>query len=161
MAIIGGIVLCALILLVCLCVLGRSLNTLLHGPIESIAPGLSQSLLALGIGPINGDFEIVEAGIAFAIFAFIPLCQITGGHASVDIFTAMMSDRTNRILSAVIEVVFAAVLVLIAFRPGRSHGSGAATRGLVILWLAQNLLLTASAAWRKSCAESANGVDYR
>lgn len=116
MAIIGGIVLCALILLVCLSVLGRSLNTLLHGPIESIAPGLSQSLLDFGIGPINGDFEIVEAGIAFAIFAFLPLCQITGSHATVDIFTAKLPVRVNRFLRMVIEAVFAAVLILIAYK---------------------------------------------
>ena len=42
------------------------------------------------------------------------LCQITGGHAAVDIFTDKLPPRINRILRAVIEVVFAAVLVLIA-----------------------------------------------
>ena len=116
MAIIGGIVLSALILLVCLSVLGRSLNTLLHGPIEAIAPGLSQSLLDLGVGPINGDFELVEAGIAFAIFAFLPLCQITGSHATVDIFTAKLPRRANRFLRMITEAVFAAVLILIAYK---------------------------------------------
>lgn len=114
MALLGGLVLTALILLICVSVLGRSLNTLLHGWIGDIAPGLSESLLALGVGPINGDFEIVEAGVAFAIFAFLPLCQLNSGHAVVDIFTSKLSPQTNRVLQMVAEVVFAAVLVLIA-----------------------------------------------
>ena len=116
MAIIGGLVLSALIVLTGLSVLGRSLNGFLHGAGEAIAPGLSQTLLDLGIGPINGDFELVEAGVAFAIFAFLPLCQISGGHASVDIFTSRLPPGANRFLSMVIEIVFAAVLVLIADR---------------------------------------------
>ena len=115
MAYLGGVMLCALVVLTCLSVLGRELNDIAHTWIDAgILPGLAQTVLDLGVGPINGDFELIESGVAFAIFAFIPLCQITGGHASVDIFTAMMSPRSNRILSAVIEVVFAAVLVLIA-----------------------------------------------
>ena len=115
MAYLGGTMLCALVILTCLSVLGREVNDVAHTWIDAnFLPGFARWVLDLGIGPINGDFELIEAGVAFAIFAFIPLCQITGGHASVDIFTAMMSDRTNRILSAVIEVVFAAVLVLIA-----------------------------------------------
>ena len=115
MAWLGGIMLTALILLVCASVLGRELNGILHGPMMTgLAPGLATWLLDLGIGPVNGDFEMVEAGIAFSIFAFLPLCQITGGHATVDIFTAQMSEGANRVLRGVTEVIFAAVLVLIA-----------------------------------------------
>lgn len=111
----GGLVLTALIVLTCLSILGRSLNGLLHVDwVQSAAPGLAAALLDLGIGPINGDFELVEAGMAFAIFAFLPLCQLHGAHASVDIFTARLPIRVNRALRMVIEVIFAAVLILIA-----------------------------------------------
>ncbi len=116
MAFAGGLVLTALIVLVCISVLGRGLNSLLHGPIGSIAPEFAAKMLALGVGPVNGDFEIVEAGIAFAIFAFLPLCQITSGHATVDIFTARIPEGGRRFLAAVIECVFAAVLVIIALK---------------------------------------------
>jgi TRAP-type C4-dicarboxylate transport system permease small subunit len=117
MAILGGVVLTLLIVLTCLSILGRSLNGIFHGDfMERIAPGFARWMLDMGIGPINGDFELVEAGVAFAIFAFLPLCQITSGHASVDILTNMMPARVNRFLRMVIEVVFAAVLVLIAWR---------------------------------------------
>lgn len=115
MAYLGGIMLSALVVLTCASVLGRIVNGYLHsGFMEGIAPDFATWALNLGIGPINGDFELIEAGIAFSIFAFLPLCQITGGHASVDIFTKGMSQRVNTLLRLVTEILFAAVLILIA-----------------------------------------------
>ncbi|WP_037312663.1 TRAP transporter small permease [Ruegeria halocynthiae] len=114
MALLGGAVLTCLIILICVSVLGRSMNTILHGWFGQVMPGFSSWALGLGIGPINGDFEIVEAGVAFAIFAFLPICQLTSGHAVVDILTSNLSPRINRFLSMVTEILFAAVLLLIA-----------------------------------------------
>lgn len=117
LAFVGGVVLTLLIALTCLSILGRMLNGAFHSPfMESVAPGFSKWMLDLGVGPINGDFELVEAGVAFAIFAFLPLCQMTAGHAYVDIFTNMLPKGTNRFLKAVVEVLFALVLILIAWR---------------------------------------------
>ncbi|SEP82426.1 Tripartite ATP-independent transporter, DctQ component [Thalassovita taeanensis] len=117
MAVLGGVVLTLLILLTCVSVIGRTLNTLLHTDwVEGLLGGFAKTLLGTGIGPILGDFELVEAGIAFAIFAFIPLCQITGSHATVDIFTSVLSSRVNRAIQMVVEIVFALVLILIAWR---------------------------------------------
>lgn len=114
-ALLGGIVLSALIIMVCLSIVGRSLNSILNGDMmQEAMPAFANALLALGVGPINGDFELVEAGMAFAIFAFLPLCHLRGGHASVDIFTQSLSPRLNQFLGLVIEVIFAAVLVVIA-----------------------------------------------
>ena len=115
MAILGGIMLVALIVLTCASIAGRLINGGLHSDlVQGLAPGLAGWLLDLGVGPVNGDFELVEAGVAFSIFAFLPLCQITSGHASVDIFTGALPRRLNRALGMAIELVFAAVLVLIA-----------------------------------------------
>ncbi|MEO0937806.1 MAG: TRAP transporter small permease subunit [Pseudomonadota bacterium] len=110
MAFLGGTVLTALVLLTCLSIAGRSINGVLH----SIGAPWAQALIDAGIGPVNGDFEMVEAGMAFAIFAFLPLCQITAGHAVVDIFTSQMPDRIRRALASVTEIVFALILILIA-----------------------------------------------
>ncbi len=118
-AYLGGVMLLALIVLTCVSVLGRKLGDLLHGMIaQGQFAGLAQALLDAGIGAVKGDFELVEAGIAFCIFAFLPLCQLTGSHAAVDIFTSRLPPRPDRILRAVTEVVFAAVLVLIAVQLG-------------------------------------------
>ncbi len=117
MAILGGIVLTALIILVCVSVLGRTLNGFLHSaPVVAVLGDFAKTLLDAGVGPILGDFELVEAGVAFAIFAFIPFCQITGGHATVDIFTSALPLKVNRLLQMVIDIVFAGVLILIALQ---------------------------------------------
>lgn len=116
MAIAGGCVLGALILITCLSVLGRSLNALLHGWVGQMMPGLSAWALDLGIGPVTGDFELVEAGVAFAVFASLPLCQLRSGHASVDMFTHALPQRARRFLAMVAEILFMLVLMLIAWR---------------------------------------------
>ena len=117
MAVVGGLVLTALILLICISVLGRAINTLLHsGPVVAVLGDFANTLLATGVGPILGDFELVEAGVAFAIFSFIPFCQGTAGHATVDIFTSGLSVRVNRLIQMVVDIVFAAVLILIALQ---------------------------------------------
>ena len=113
-ALLGGLVLSALIVMSCLSIIGRALNSLLHSDaVQAMAPGIANALLATGVAPINGDFELVEAGTAFAIFAFLPLCHLSGSHASVDIFTARLPPRLSQLLRTVIEFVFAAVLILI------------------------------------------------
>lgn len=115
MAMAGGLMLMALMLITCASVLGRTVNGLLHSEVaQSLMPDLASWLLQTGVGPVNGDFELIEAGVAFSIFAFLPICQLTGGHATVDVFTAGLSASRERKLQFVIDTLFALVLVLIA-----------------------------------------------
>lgn len=93
-AVIGGLVLLGLILMTTVSVAGRE----------------------IGIGEINGNYEILEAGIAFAIFSFFPICQLYGAHATVDVFTSGLPPRALATLKAVWEVILAAVIILIAWR---------------------------------------------
>lgn len=117
MAIAGGIVLLAVILMVCASILGRTATSILHsGFMQANLPGLSAWLLGTGIGPIRGDYELLESGMAFSIFAFLVWCQVTAGHATVDIFTDGLRPWAKRVLAAVIEVVFAVVLVVVAIQ---------------------------------------------
>ena len=116
-AIVGGLLLTVLILITCISIIGRELNALLHEDfVMSVMPGFAQWLLDLGVGSIRGDFELVEAGMAFCIFAFLPLCQVTASHASVDIFFATLPTGVKRVLLAVVELLFAAALVIIALQ---------------------------------------------
>lgn len=116
-AILGGLVLSTLIVTTCLSIAGRSINSLLYSDIvQNSMPGVASALLATGVGPINGDFELVEAGMAFALFAFLPLCQLSGSHPSVDILTASFPRRINQSLRMFIEAVFAVVLIIIAIQ---------------------------------------------
>ena len=117
MAIAGGVVLSALILLTCLSVLGRGLNSFGHSPfLTTLSESLAAGLLSTGVGPINGDFELVEAGVAFSIFAFMPICQIYSSHATVDIFTSTLKRPVNRAIRAFWECVLTAVFLLITWR---------------------------------------------
>lgn len=96
-ALLGGAVLAALILLTCLSISGRA-------------------FVFAGLGPVPGDFELVEAGIAFTVFACLPVCQVQAGHATVDLFTNALGRRVNRWLVAFWEGIFAIALCLIAWR---------------------------------------------
>jgi len=117
MAIFSGIVLSLLILLTCVSVLGRGLNTLGHSDLlENWMPAVANWLIGTGVGPVSGDFELVQAGIAFTIFGFLPICQFRGGHATVGIFTDRLPLRSQTWLIAFWEVVLAAVILVIAWR---------------------------------------------
>jgi TRAP-type C4-dicarboxylate transport system permease small subunit len=119
MAVLGGVVLSLLVLLTCVSVLGRGLNSIGHSDwLAVISAQAGDVLISTGVGPVTGDFEVVEAGIAFAIFAFLPICQLYAGHATVDIFTSGLSDRLNRWLVAFWEVVLTAAIMVITWRLG-------------------------------------------
>ena len=94
MAVIGGLVLLAIVIMTCLSIAGRE----------------------VGLGEITGNYEILEAGIAFAIFSFFPICQLYGGHATVDVFTAGLGRRVLRGLRAFWEVILAAAIIFLAWR---------------------------------------------
>ncbi|KAJ04516.1 TRAP transporter small permease [Sulfitobacter mediterraneus] len=116
-ALAGGFVLIVLIVLTSLSIIGRSVNKLLHNDFfQQKMTGFSQALLDLGIGEINGSYELLEAGVAFSIFSFLPLCQLYGSHATVDVFTAALPLRANRWIAAFWEIVLALVLLLIIWR---------------------------------------------
>lgn len=116
-AILGGLILTVLVVLTCISVIGRGLNTFGHSDfLEAYAPALGDMLLATGVAPITGDFELVEAGVAFAIFSFLPICQLYGAHATVDIFTSMLSKRVNEVLMIVWEIALTAIVILITWR---------------------------------------------
>ncbi len=117
MALFGGVVLSFLVILICLSVAGRGISTFAHWEtIQSLLPKLSAGLINTKVGPIPGDFEIVEAGIAFAIFSFLPLCQLHAGHASVDIFTSFLPKQTNAWLTAFGDVCLTSLIILITWR---------------------------------------------
>jgi TRAP-type C4-dicarboxylate transport system permease small subunit len=69
----------------------------------------------LGDG-ISGDFELVQIATALGAFAFLPLCQSRHGNVIVDTFTARLPERARRGLDALWDLVYAAIIAIIAWR---------------------------------------------
>jgi TRAP-type C4-dicarboxylate transport system permease small subunit len=93
-AVLGGLVLFALTLLSVISIVGRVAFS----------------------APIPGDFELVELGMAVAIFSFLPYCQIVGGNVIVDLFTSKASPRTRALLDGIGNVLFTAIAALLTWR---------------------------------------------
>lgn len=96
-ALVGGLVLVAIIVMTVVSVTGRA-------------------LIFAGLGPVPGDYELTELGMAIVIFCFLPLCQLEAGHATVDVFTARLGAAANRVLLALWEVVLTAAIIFIVWR---------------------------------------------
>lgn len=97
MALAGGLVLTALIIVTVISVTGRA-------------------LVVAGLGPIPGDFELLEAGTALAVFAFLPWCHYRRGHAVVEILTMQFSDTANRFIEIIANLLMLIFALLICWR---------------------------------------------
>ncbi|MFD0916083.1 TRAP transporter small permease [Pseudahrensia aquimaris] len=97
MALLGGFVLIGIIVATCLSITGRE-------------------LAVLGLGPISGDYEIVEIGTAFAVFSFLPLCTLRRAHATVDLMMPALGKWGNRISDLLVSVLMAVLSIVIAWR---------------------------------------------
>lgn len=96
-AILGGVALVAITVMTVVSVSGRA-------------------LIDLGLRPIPGDFELVELGTAFAVFAFLPWCQYRRGHVTVDIAVMGFGPRTRASFSLVGNFLLTLAATLIAWR---------------------------------------------
>ena len=131
-AMIGGLVLVFLVAMTTVSIIGRAVNKWLHSETaQGLLGSFSQTLLDLGIGEVNGNYEVLEAGVAFAIFSFMPICQLYGSHATVDVFTSRLPARVTRAIAAFWEVALTAALVLISVQlfggVQRYYGNGETT----------------------------------
>ncbi|MBO6727921.1 MAG: TRAP transporter small permease [Rhizobiaceae bacterium] len=124
----GGVVLIVLTALTVVSITGRAIGTFAHGDTDGPLQLLREGALWLinieidiggwtfSVGNVPGDFELVEAGVAFAIFSFLPWCQYARGHATVDIFTNFLSARTNRVIDFITELLMTVFIVVVAWR---------------------------------------------
>lgn len=69
----------------------------------------------LGIGAIPGDFELVKIAVAVSVFCFLPFTQMRRGNIVVDTFTSRLPGRTTRSIDAFWDLVFAAMIALLAW----------------------------------------------
>lgn len=107
-AILGGLLALATALLVVLSVLGRWLSGMPWA--QSIA-----SSVGFTLGPINGDFEMVQIATAVAVFCFLPYTQARRGNIFVDTFTGKLDPRSNALIDAFWDLVYAVTMGILTW----------------------------------------------
>ncbi len=68
--------------------------------------------------PLLGDTELVEFAMAFAVAAFMPICQWRGGNIIVDFFTTGASAPLRRRMDQFGALIVALMAALLAWRTG-------------------------------------------
>jgi TRAP-type C4-dicarboxylate transport system permease small subunit len=96
-AIFGGILLVAVTVMVVASVAGRA-------------------LIGVGLGPVPGDFELVEVGIGVAIFYFLPWCYLRGGHATVDLLYMHMPPLFQKAIDLLSDAAMLLVWVVLTWK---------------------------------------------
>ncbi len=82
----------------------------------TVASVIGRALLFMGLGPITGDFELVEAGCAIAIFSFLPWCQLKRGHVTVDVLLDQIGGRTKAFFGMIGDIAITLIAGLILWR---------------------------------------------
>ena len=128
----------------------------------------SIALRATGFNPIQGDFELLQVGLAIAVGGFLPWCHLKGGNINIDFVTARASIRAQRRLDAFAGVLVAVMMALVAWRAGagalaaKASGEVTMIRGFP-LWISYMLmtpglaltsLVALEMAWRRWKAAS-------
>lgn len=97
LAVAGGLVLMAMVTMICISIVGRA-------------------FLAFGLRPITGDYELVSIGMGFAVFAFMPWAHLTRGHALVSLITDNFGPTVNSWILVVTDFMMLAMSAFIAWR---------------------------------------------
>lgn len=86
--------------------------------VMSVASIVGRALSFTGLGPVPGDFELVEAGTALAVFSFLPWAHLRNGHAVVDLLWNTYPPAMQRLLALLSDVLMLIVWVLLVWRMG-------------------------------------------
>lgn len=80
--------------------------------------GRAFSFAGFGLGPVPGDFELVEASTALAVFSFQPWCHLKRAHADVTMFWSAYPPAMRRAILVLVEMLALAVWCLLVWRMG-------------------------------------------
>ena len=84
--------------------------------VMTVASITGRAFSRVGLGPVPGDFELIEAGCAVAIFAFLPWCQFRGAHVTVDLLGSYLPPRLWAFLAVAGNFAMSIVSVIVAWQ---------------------------------------------
>lgn len=84
--------------------------------IVSVTSILGRTFSGLGVSSIRGDYEIVEIGVAFAVFSFMPWCYVKGGHVSVDLFWDKLPLVLRKLILILIDFLMLGAWVVMGWQ---------------------------------------------
>jgi TRAP-type C4-dicarboxylate transport system permease small subunit len=84
--------------------------------VMSVLSIAGRALSGLGLGPVPGDFELVEAGTALAVFCFLPWAHLKRGHAVVDLLWRVYPAPMRRVLDILADGLMLALWLLLVWR---------------------------------------------
>lgn len=73
---------------------------------------VGRAMVGYGLGPVPGDFELVQIGCAIAVFSFLPWCQYNRGHVTVDLLVERFSPRVQAWFTLLGDVALSAVAII-------------------------------------------------
>jgi TRAP-type C4-dicarboxylate transport system permease small subunit len=106
----------------------------------SVVSIAGRALSGIGLGPVPGDFELVEVGTAVAVFCFLPWAHLKRGHAAVDLFWRAYPAPLQRLLEVLADALMLVVWVLLIWRMGvgmadyRDNGETSFILGMPVWW---------------------------
>ncbi len=83
---------------------------LVFAALITVASVIGRSLIGMGLSPVPGDVELVQAAMLFSVFAFLPWCHLERGHAIV----AILTDRFPVRIAAGLEALWDALMLVAA-----------------------------------------------
>jgi TRAP-type C4-dicarboxylate transport system permease small subunit len=99
----GGVLLIAIMLVSSVSVIGRSLSHVFGAKVSGIP----------------GDIELVQLGCAVAVFAFLPLCQLMRANVLVGAFTKNLPVRYRAMFDLAANLLFLVLAVMLAWQLGQ------------------------------------------
>lgn len=88
--------------------------------IMSVVSIVGRAFSFAGLGPIPGDFELVEAGTALVVFCFMPWCHLKMGHASVDMLWNAYPPAMKKVLTVLSDALMLLIWIVLIWRMGVS-----------------------------------------
>lgn len=84
--------------------------------VMSVVSNAGRALTGVGLGPVPGDFELVELGTGLAVFLFLPWTYLRGGHATVDLLYNHLPRPMRQAVLMLCDVLMLALWVVLTWK---------------------------------------------